>query len=412
MNAPRGIVGVVAHANQRVFETVLSLWRQGQCVAMLSPDRAAPSAERVEHCARLEHRLSTVEPSSSISEVDLDALPQGASCLFATSGTAGTEPRLARLSARALLANARNANARTPFASTDTWLVPLSLHHVGGFGAFLRAHVVGGRAVGVDRGANEVIDALHRDAMITHCSLVPTQLYRLLAHAERTQEVKTVRRLASLRALLIGGGPSAASLRARALEHGISLVVSYGMTECGSQAATARAQPHRESTDAGEPLAGMQISIAASGEIHLRGECMFDGYLSDGVVSVERSAEGFATGDRGRMDADGRLHVEGRIGLSFKSGGEFVQPERVERALLELPGVANAMVVDVFDQEWGSVGIAFVDASREIARDELREALAAHELPRIILPWPASLRDSLKPSRAAMRTLAESHRAR
>ncbi len=401
------IVGLAGLPSQRVFDAVLASWQRGACVALLAPQRISECAQRVERCGGLRDALTIVDPESRLpacSEIDLDALPESASCLFATSGSAGSEPKLAKLSARALLANARRANARTAFGPTDNWLVPLSLHHVGGFGAFLRARIAGGRAVG----GRALVESLCADASITHCSLVPTQLYRLLHDAEHESDGAKLARFRSLKAVLLGGGASAASLRTHALQLGVPLVVTYGLTECASQVTTSVAHAHHEAADAGHALDGVRITIADDGEILVGGETVFDGYLADGAICNPSTARGFATGDRGRITDDGRLLVEGRIGLSFKSGGEFVQPESVERALLGLAGVRNAMLVDVADAEWGRIGVAFVDAPRAVSRDELRECLAPHELPKAILPWPSEWREWLKPSRVLGRTLAES----
>ena len=64
------------------------------------------------------------------------------------------------------------------------------------------------------------------------------------------------------------------------------------------------------------------------------------------------------------------------------------------------------------DEEWGTAAVAFVDASADVPLDGLRALLATqlarHEIPRVVLPWPAEFRDVLKPSRAAMQALAES----
>ncbi|MSR40382.1 MAG: hypothetical protein EXS10_00550 [Phycisphaerales bacterium] len=409
MSAHGAIVGVIAHAQQGVFDAVLAAWSRGECVAMFSPQDAQSSARRVESQTRAP--LPLLEPVRATCRVT--EFPEAASCLFATSGSTGDAPKLARISARALLANARSANARIPFGATDNWLVPLSLHHVGGFGAFLRAHIAGGRVAAAQDKPLDIADALCADASITHCSLVPTQLYRLLARFDSdepaAQRELLRERLCSLKALLMGGAPSANALRSRAMQLGVPLHVTYGMTECASQAATARAELHRAATDAGAAIDGTQITIASTGEIILQGATLFDGYL--GEPPVEGSA--FATGDRGGIDSEGRLHVEGRIHLAFKSGGEFVQPEHVERAILELEGVSNAVVVPIEDAEWGNICVAFVEGTRTITRDALRGSLAPHELPRQFLAWPdASLSGGIKPSREKMRMLAAARQGR
>src|SRR5690606_33100383 len=90
------------------------------------------------------------------------------------------------------------------------------------------------------------------------------------------------------------------------------------------------------------------------GVISLRGPNLFDGY-----VGVPRDAtfdaEGyFCTGDLGRLDAEGRLHVEGRRSDLIVTGGENVYPAEVEAALLAAcPAVQSACVFGLPDPEWG-----------------------------------------------------------
>ena len=402
---------IVAHAKGDVFEAVLRAWSEGVCVAMLSPSDAQASMRRVAQCVCAD--VSMLDSCTTHQRAASLELPASAACLFETSGSTSGAPKLARVSARALLASARAANERIPFSASDAWLVPLSLHHVGGFGAFLRAYVAQGHAGSPTNASADLAHSLCAQPEITHLSLVPTQLHRLLARAEASDAGALRHRIASLKAVLLGGAPSAERLRARALALGMPLFVTYGMTESASQAATSRAEHGRASTDAGAPLEGTRITISPQGEIMLGGATMFDGYIHGGVVDSTSIVDGmFATGDRGSLDSEGRLHVDGRIGLAFKSGGEFVQPERVERALLNLAGVTNAVVVGARDEEWGTAAVAFVDASADVPLDGLRALLATqlarHEIPRVVLPWPAEFRDVLKPSRAAMQALAES----
>jgi O-succinylbenzoic acid--CoA ligase len=160
--------------------------------------------------------------------------------------------------------------------------------------------------------------------------------------------------------LLLGGGP----IPAEQLESELPVVPTYGMTETASAVATG---------SPAEPLPGVDVRISGRGEILVRGAMV--------------AAEGWLpTGDRGRLDAQGRLHVEGRLGDLIITGGENVAPETVERTLESHPQVLEAGVVGLPDPQWGEAVTAFVVGEVEPAElvAHARERLAPHEVPKAI----------------------------
>jgi O-succinylbenzoic acid--CoA ligase len=138
-------------------------------------------------------------------------------------------------------------------------------------------------------------------------------------------------------------------------------VVTYGMTETGSGIVYD-----------GVPLDGVEVDIAADGEIRLRAPMLLRCYR-DGTTPVD--AEGwFATGDLGEWCPDGRLHVAGRRGDLIITGGENVWPEAVEAALADHPGVAEVLVRGVDDLEWGQlVEAVVVPAGEPPPLDSIRD---------------------------------------
>ena len=187
-----------------------------------------------------------------------------------------------------------------------------------------------------------------RARAVTHSYLVPTQLYRLLRDGNSA--------LQSLKAILLGGAPAPRALIDEAIERKLPVYRSYGLTEMASQVTTT---PPGSSTEglrtSGRLLPYRELRIADDGEILVRGLTRFEGYVQGDDVLPSVDEEGwFHTRDRGSVDDLGMLHVEGRMDNLFISGGENVQPEEIERALLELPGVEEAIVVPVPDEEFGS----------------------------------------------------------
>src|SRR5690606_17309581 len=112
--------------------------------------------------------------------------------------------------------------------------------------------------------------------------------------------------------------------------------------------------------------------------------------------------------DLGYLDGEGRLVVAGRRDNRFVSGGENVQPEAIEAALLALPGVARAAVVPVDDAQFGARPAAFVAVEGGAVPDgaALGAALRARVpgyLARVAsFPWPEG-EEGRKPRRAALR---------
>jgi O-succinylbenzoic acid--CoA ligase len=233
-----------------------------------------------------------------------------------------------------------------------------------------------------------------RFAQVTHLSVVASQLRRLLADELLTERMRT------LRCVLLGGGPTPGSMRAEAIARGWPLRVSYGLTECASQVATGIARVDALPTDAGEPLPGVQVA-SIDGELCVRGATLFLGYLDQQARDPEAW---LATGDLGFIDDSGRVHVTGRRDAMFISGGENIQPEEIENALREVPGVTSASVVAIDDPVWQRRPIAFVAGTfdREVLGPALARALA--HLPRFKWPdrvhlMPASEAGLTKPSR-------------
>jgi len=167
-------------------------------------------------------------------------------------------------------------------------------------------------------------------------------------------------------------------------------LTTYGLTEACSQATTQ--QPgtvNRGQLGAGPPLPGVELRISDDDGIQLRGPTLFSGYLPASDRSTFLDDGWFPTGDRGRLDEAGNLHVLGRRTDRIVTGGENVDPVEVEQALESLPGVVQASVFGVPDEKWGEVVCAAVVAvgpTPELAAAvaELRGRLAPFKLPRRI----------------------------
>jgi o-succinylbenzoate---CoA ligase len=309
----------------------------------------------------------------------LDALPEGAgdgapargpraidpdataTLMFTSGTTAGPKP--VALSYDNWLWNALGSALALGLDPEETWLCPMPLAHVGGLSIQIRSAVYGTTVLlheryDTERALGALMDPEQR---VTLVSLVPTMLSRLLDAG--LHDPPTLRRV------LLGGGPIAPALLARARVARVNVSPSYGMTEACSQIATD-----------GVPLLGTELRIADDGEVLVRGRTVAAGALGpDGWLH---------TGDLGAVDTTGRLIIAGRKADTIVSGGENVAPVEVESVLLEHPGVVDAAVFGRADPEWGEAVVAQVvladgaGIQAEALRAHCAARLAAFKVPK------------------------------
>ena len=328
--------------------------------------------------------------------------PDAPHTLLYTSGTTAA-PKPVLLTYANHLASARAATANLAPERGDRWLCPLPMHHVGGLAILHRSALGGSAAVLHARFAAEDVRESLESGEATLVSLVATQLRRLA-------EVGLARAPA-LRAALVGGGPVPRELLAWAADRELPVLQTYGMTETASQVATlpapeALASERRGS--AGRPLPGVELRVdPATGEILVRGPMVSRGALA---------ADGWLhTGDRGWLDRDGYLWVEGRLDDTIVTGGENVAAAEVAEALVAHPAVVEAAVTGRADPEWGEAVVAYVVLDPRIAPpgdSELvahcRGLLAPHKAPKEVHRVPDLPRTaSGKVARARLRARAD-----
>lgn len=282
----------------------------------------------------------------------------GDALVMPTSGTSGV-PKGVVLTHAALAASAAATSTRLGAdASRDRWLCCLPLSHVGGISVVTRALSTN---IPVELHAGFDVDAVARAVKdgVTLVSLVSTALFRL--------DQVTIE---ALRVIVLGGSAPPEQLPE-------NVVTTYGLTESGSGVVYD-----------GVPLDGVDVEIAADGEILLRGPMLLRAYR-DGTDP--KDSRGFLpTGDVGALDEGGRLRVFGRREDVIVSGGEKIWPSPVEQLLLSHPGVKEVALVGVPDPEWHQRAVACVVASpgatvelaelRDLVRSELGAVYAPREL--------------------------------
>jgi o-succinylbenzoate---CoA ligase len=288
--------------------------------------------------------------------------PEAVHTVIHTSGTTG-EPRPVELTYANHAASAAASADALGVQADDRWLCPLPLHHVAGLNVLVRSAINRTTVVLHERFDAERVKAVLEAGEVTLASMVPTMLVRVREAG--------LRRSPGLRAIALGGGPIPPGLLDWAAEADIPVVPVYGMTETCSQVVAG---------SPGRALRGVQLRIAGDGEILIRGAMV--------APRAAREDGWLHTGDLGRLDEAGLLHVEGRKKELIVTAGENVAPLEVEAALLSHPAVADAGVAGLADEVWGEAITAFVVLSAPVGADELlawcRERLDAFKVPKAV----------------------------
>lgn len=372
-----------------------ALWREGAIAAPIST--RLPAAEAHRAAKRLQARclitrdqevlqggeaLKVTPPDSLVvrdaagtSAATAQPIQRRATILF-TSGSTGRPTAVLHSWANHLY-SAKGSNANVPLEAGDRWLLSLPLYHVGGLAILVRCALAGAAVAVPDRAAS-VSEAVTSTGA-THLSLVATQLRRLLDAREGTAPDR-------VQAVLVGGGPIPRGLLRQGSAQAWPLHTSYGATEMASQVTTT--PPGATLADlqtAGRRLPHRDVRIAADGQILVAGPTLCIGLIEGDKIRDPRVEGWWPTGDVGKLDAQGRLHVQGRVDRQFVSGGENIQPEEIETALQRIEEIERAVVVAVPHTEYGQRPVAFVRARGPLWPDTWRQVLSA-SLPRFKLP--------------------------
>ncbi len=324
------------------------------------------------------------ESSGTTSDVQL---------ILATSGSEG-EPKGVMLSGGNIAASIAASRNRLGLKSGDLWLNCLSMFHVGGIMIAYRCLDAGaGMLLHSGFDADRVWVDLN-NYPVTHISLVPAMLARLLDISGDATPPD------SLRVALIGGGHLAPKLAARARAAGWPLCVSYGMSETCSQCATdCGERAGLIPGQVGMPLDGFEIALSSKGRIKLRGPAVMLGYLnSDQTPGQGLSDDGwFESGDLGEIDASGCLRVLGRADDVLISGGNNIHPSEIEDLMVDCPGLDEVAISSRPDQAWGDVIVAVYAGRASIDDVEVwcRANLSSIQRPREFIQVPELPRNSM-----------------
>lgn len=356
-------------------ETAVALWAglaEGAHVLPLAPE--LPARERSRRAEAV--GAAFVADVDGIRALSFSPRPRRhaageAALLVFTSGSTGPA-RAVVLPVPALVASADGVVAGVDLRPGDAWLDPLPLSHVGGLAVLFRGARVGAETCLTDGFDASNVAARLESGRVTHASLVARMLHRLLDRPGRPPL-----RAMGLRCVLVGGGRTEPELLARARAAGLPAVSTYGLSEAGSTVSLHRpGTPGSGLGDAGWPLPGRRLRIGPRGEIQVGGACLMAGYDDGPAIGPW-----FATGDRGRILADGRLVVLGRRADLIVTGGENVSPAEVEAVIAALPGVEEVCVLGLPHPSWGQELVAWVRWRGEPQPEQVQQAVLS------LAPW-------------------------
>jgi acyl-CoA synthetase (AMP-forming)/AMP-acid ligase II len=320
-----------------------------------------------------------------------------------TSGTTG-RPKGAMNSHRALLAQAMSTLADVQRLETEQVTMHAApLSHGSGYNAIAYTMKACTQVIHQRWGFDPALFCEQVERYrVTAMFLVPTQINMVVNHPEARR-----RDLSSLEWIMYGGAPMYREHQKRALDLlGPVLVQIFGQTESPMSGTVLRREEHAFADDdprthsVGRARLGNEIAIldaadnlvprGVSGEVCIRGDTLMNGYWQRPEATAETLRGGWLhTGDVGKLDDYGYLHILDRLKDMIISGGLNVYPHEVEDVLTRHPGIAEACVVGIPDEKWGEAVHAVVVAAdagldADAVLQHAREHLAGYKRPKSV----------------------------
>ena len=370
---------------------------------------------------------SNLRESASSVVPEIDRQPDDLAIVGYTSGTTGA-PKGVMHTQRTLVRILRHMPVHFDMRPRSRCAFTGTLSFVAGIWGVVLPHLYLGGELSfmAGLGPDEWFDRMVAEG--SQFTYVPTPFAgAFVEHVQRRPEV-----LETLRVAMHSGSKMPASdVRALVDAVGSRFAEAYGMTETGAPVTRTEHEdwtPAGRAEDiyasAGRPVhladvsildgAGRELPAGETGEIAVRSDTQFVGYLGRPDLTAEAVPDGrLRTGDIGRLDEAGYLYVTDRAKDMIVSGGMNVYPAEVEAAMAGVPGLRELAVFGVPDERWGETVVAFAVAS-DPSLDEAavisaaRERIASYKKPTAVrfvesLPRTASL----KIDKPALRVLWE-----
>ena len=365
--------------------------------ALLISDKN-PDIEKIEHIT-LED-IANIQNDYEYSAPDAEG--KIAIELF-TSGTTG-EPKSAILKHDNLMSYILNTVEFMSSEENEATLISVPPYHIAGISAVLSSVYAGRKMVLLPNFNSEEWVRYAQKEQITHAFLVPTMLQRIIEYIKK--EKIDIKRL-SIKAIAYGGGKMPLTVIETAMDMfpNINFTNAYGLTETSSTICLLDPETHRETYQSTDPKIYKRLSSVGKilpsialeirdkngvvcppetlGLIFVRGDQISGEYRD---IGSQLDNDGwFSTKDRGYVDSEGYLFIDGRDDDVIVCGGENISPGEIEDVLLKHPEIKETAVFGIKNIEWGEViataiiphnqdNLPEIDDIKEYIRCELRSS--------------------------------------
>ena len=403
--AQTGVVFLPLNTAYTVSELSYFVDNSGAALLVCDPGRAEALAPMAAQCGAKVETLGAVADGTLCAKADSKPKQfttvsrdfDDLAALLYTSGTTGRS-KGAMLSQRNLLSNTEVLTEAWRFSSDDALLHALPIFHT--HGLFVATNVTllaGGKLLFLPKFDTDAMIQLLPQA--TSLMGVPTFYTRLLDDPRFDRKL-----VEHMRLFVSGSAPLLAETHVQFEDRtGHRILERYGMTETNMNTSNPYEGERRAGT-VGFPLPGIEVKVVdpatgetaptdVVGQIEVRGPNVFQGYWQMPEKTAEELREDgfFITGDLGKFDADGYLHIVGRSKDLIISGGFNIYPKEIELVLDDQPGVLESAVIGVPHADFGETVLGLVvplpggtpdlDAISEAAK----AALARFKHPRKLL---------------------------
>lgn len=334
---------------------------------MRSSTSATPTGRRSR--GRFRDAVIYTVPADEVNPIRA-ALTEGMT--ITTSGSTA-RPKHVRLSGGALVAS---AHATAAAIGTGGWILALPLSYIAGVMVVVRALVADRPIIDARRDTfdarefSRIVGGVPEGTWFT--SLVPTQLQRLVDHAEGDTTARDA--LRRLDRILVGGQSVPPGLVKRATALGLKVTTTYGSAE------TAGGVVYD-----GRPIGATRIAVDDDGQIEIATSSLADGYLGDDDLTTESFVvrdgnRWWRTTDRGTF-LDGVLTVTGRVDDIIITGGVKVSLADIER-VLSARGI-EAVASWFSNDTWGQVPalVSTTELERDVVRQTIEDELSKEARP-------------------------------
>lgn len=323
--------------------------------------------------------------------------PESGALIVYTSGTTGL-PKGALISQRALIARAQQYCTEFGIDPDDTFYAYSPMFHIASADLVLATLMIGGTIVISDGLDPDLMRSLLQNEKMSNLIFFPGMVGEVLKELARMDgPVRSLKKFGALADLF---PPRDIAALTKAV--GTEFCNTFASTEtgmmpaCGGRIPIGEAPTNLAKTESNFCLvrlvdeAGENVQDGEIGELVTRGPTLFSGYWGNDAATRDAFANGwYHTGDLFRRNADGTLDYVDRKKYLVKSGGENIYPAEIERVVLSLPYVREALVVRREDAKWGEVPALVVAitegrATPEAIQEHCLRHLAKYKCPKAV----------------------------